>query len=178
MSVFRSHKLFLLSFTSECPLLSSSRSAEDLYEACASAAWLGDMAFWRWSRAWSRGRTHLATPPHRHKSLTKTDPTAFAALQELCCWSAGGLGWGVGGGRVADEQLDSVSVSGWEWTNGAWFLHFLLTLTRWLTANQNKWQRLSRACDRVWCNVVDSINNCFKVAGVVCSELMPCRSWL
>lgn len=162
MSVFCSHKLFLLSFTSECPLLSSSRSAEDLYEACTSAAWLGDMAFWRWSRAWSHGRTHLENPPD-----IKHSPKLTRRHSQHC--------------RSSAEQLDSVSVSGWEWTNGAWFLHFLLTLTRWLTANQNKWQlkhQLSWACDQVWCNVVDSINNCFKVAGVVCSEMLPCRSWL
>lgn len=100
---------------------------------------------------------------------------------QRCRSSAVEVPGGVGGGGVTDEQLDSVSVSGWEWTNGAWFLHFLLTLTRWLTANQNKWQlkhQLSWACDRVWCNVVDSINNCFKVAGVVCSEMLLCRSWL
>lgn len=178
MSVFCSHKLFLLSFTSECPLLSSSRSAEDLYEACASAAWLGDMAFWRWSRAWSRGRTHLETPPPPDINHS---PKLTRRHSQRCRSSAVEVPGGVGGGGVTDEQLDSVSVSGWEWTNGAWFLHFLLTLTRWLTANQNKWQlkhQLSWACDRVWCNVVDSINNCFKVAGVVCSEMLLCRSWL
>lgn len=127
------------------------------------------------TRSHSPWNPSLSLPPPRHKSLTKTDPTAFAVLQELCCWSAGGDGdwwtawlpcrWAV-----------------WELTNGAWFLHFLLTFTRWLTANQNKWQlehQFSWACGQVWCNVVDSINTASRCvqrcccAGLARKHMLP-----